>query len=80
MTELYEIVQYSPNILSRLYLMTAAGAAVVKAKEVNARPIMNDVIEMAKAIQHPVRGILLRYYMMKKLKEIMSDKVCKYGG
>jgi vacuolar protein sorting-associated protein 35 len=60
--------------------MIAAGAAVVKTKEAPARPIMNDVIEIAKTIQHPVRGILLRYYMMKKLEEIMPDRVCKYGG
>ena len=78
--ELYEEVQQTSDVLPRLYMMVTAGVVFVKEKEANAKQIMKDLIEMSKAIQHPIRGLLLRYYMLKKLKEIFPDKRVNYGG
>ncbi len=80
MSDLYEAVQQAPDILPRLYLMMTAGSAFIGSKEVAAKEILTDLIEMAKGIQHPVRGLFLRYFMLKKLKERFPDKGSQYEG
>ena len=80
MTDLYEAVQQASGLLQRLYLMVTAGAVYIESKEATAKEILKDLLEMAKAIQNPVRGLFLRYYMLKKLKDKMPDKGSKYAG
>ena len=71
---IYEAVQEAPNVLQRLYLMIIAGSAFVKSKETGVKEILKDLIEMVKSIQNPIKGLFLRYFMLKKLKEIFPDK------
>jgi len=78
MIDVYEAVQQSSEILQRLYLMVIAGVVCVKTKEAPAKEIMRDLVEMTKGIQNPTRGLFLRYYMLKKLKEVFPDKVSPY--
>jgi len=73
MSDLYEAVQQASDILQRLYLMVTAGSAFIGSKEAAAKEILKDLIEMAKGIQHPIRGLFLRYFMLKKLKERFPD-------
>lgn len=80
MIDLYEIVQQAAEILQRLYLMIAVGAIYVKSKEVSSKEIMEDLLEMTKGIQNPIRGLFLRYFMLKKLKDIFPDKSSQYDG
>ena len=80
MSDLYEAVQQASDLLQRLYLMVTAGSAFVGSKEAAAKEILKDLIEMAKGIQHPVRGLFLRYFMLKKLKERFPDKVGPHDG
>lgn len=80
MLDVYEAVQQSSEILQRLYLMIAAGVVCVKVKEAPAKEIMRDLCEMTKGIQNPTRGLFLRYYMLKKLKEVFPDKTNAYEG
>ena len=80
MADLYEVVQQASEILQRLYLMTIIGGVYVKSKEVSSKEIMEDLIEMTKGIQNPIRGLFLRYFMLKKLKEVFPDKSSKYEG
>jgi len=80
MADLYESVQQASEILSRLYLMVTVGAAYIETKEATAKEILKDLIEMAKGIQHPMRGLFLRYYMLKKLKDRFPDKGSKFEG
>ena len=80
MADLYEAVQQSSEIFPRLYLMMAAGTAYAKSKEAPAKEIMRDLIEMAKGIQNPIRGLFLRYYMLKKLKEVFPDVSGQFEG
>ena len=60
--------------------MMAAGTAYAKSKEAPAKEIMKDLIEMAKGIQNPIRGLFLRYYMLKKLKEVFPDVSGQFEG
>ena len=71
--EIYEAVQQADSIIQRLYLMITAGSAYAKSKEISSKEIMDDLLEMVKGIQNPIRGLFLRYYMLKKLKEIFPD-------
>ena len=78
--DIYESVQQAPEILSRLYLMITVGSVYIDSKEAATKEILKDLIEMSKGIQHPMRGLFLRYYMLKKLKERLPDKGTKFEG
>ena len=80
MADLYESVQQASGILPRLYLMVTVGSVYIETKEAPAKEILKDLIEMAKGIQHPVRGLFFRYYMLKKLKDRLPDKGSKFEG
>eukprot|EP00826_Nyctotherus_ovalis_P017906 TRINITY_DN1529_c0_g6_i1.p1 TRINITY_DN1529_c0_g6~~TRINITY_DN1529_c0_g6_i1.p1 ORF type:complete len:615 (+),score=228.63 TRINITY_DN1529_c0_g6_i1:426-2270(+) len=80
LSEIYEAVQETPHLLERLYLMVTAGVVFVKAKEAGATEIMKDLIEMLKAVKNPMKGLFVRYYALKKLKDILPDKSTIYGG
>jgi len=79
-SQLYDAVQESEDVLPRLYLMVTAGTLLVKIGEVSAKQILKDLIEMARTIQNPIRGLFIRYYMLKKLKEIFPDKGTEHRG
>ena len=63
MEELYQMVQCNPNILPRLYLLITVGAVYIESRQAPAKTILKDLIEMTKGLQHPVRGLFLRYYL-----------------
>lgn len=63
MSELYELVQYAGNIVPRLYLLVTVGSVYIKSKEVAAKDVLKDLVEMCKGIQHPTRGLFLRSYL-----------------
>jgi len=79
-SEIYEMVQETPHLLERLYLMVTVGVAYVKTRETGPTEIMRDLIEMLKAVKNPLKGLFIRYYTLKKLKEIFPDKSSEYGG
>ncbi len=80
MADLYESVQEASRVLPRLYLMIAVGGVYIETKEAPAKEIMRDLLEMAKAVQHPVRGLFIRYFMLQKLKDRLPDKGSKFEG
>ena len=65
MSELYESFQHASNVLPRLYLLITAGVVYIETKEMPAKDIIWDLLEMAKGVQHPMRGLFLRYYLNK---------------
>jgi len=73
MVELYERVQHASNILPRLYLLVTVGSVYVQTKTVPAKDILRDLIEMVKGVQHPMRGLFLRYYLNKCCKDKLPD-------
>jgi vacuolar protein sorting-associated protein 35 len=50
------------------------GSAYIKTKEAPAKFIMKDLLDMVKGVQHPMRGLFLRYYLLKMLKDQLPDK------
>ena len=71
--ELYEVLQYTPNIVPRLYLLFTLAPAFIKAGHAKANDVMRDLIEMARGVQHPTRALFLRHYLLQCLKDVLPD-------
>ena len=80
MQDLYESVQHAGSVIPRLYLLITVGAAFVKTKETEVKGILQDLLEMVKGVQEPTRGLFLRYYLLKMMKDILPDKGSEYEG
>jgi len=78
--DLYELVQQSPNIVPRLYLLTVVGAVYVKCKEGGAKDVLTDLVEMARGVQHPTRGLFLRTFLSQASRAILPDTGSEYEG
>ncbi|UKK00599.1 hypothetical protein MACK_000673 [Theileria orientalis] len=72
-SELYVSVQQATFILPRLYLLIMVGAHYIKTKKVTAKEILDDITELCKGIQHPMRGLFLRYYLVQICKDKLPD-------
>ncbi|KAI9348528.1 vacuolar protein sorting-associated protein 35 [Obelidium mucronatum] len=57
----HNLVQYAGNIVPRLYLMITVGSVYMRVA--SKMKLLNDMLEMARGVQHPTRGLFLRYYL-----------------
>ena len=80
MMDLYESVQHATKLIPRLYLLITVGSVYIQTHEVGAKEILLDLLEMIKAVQHPTRGLFLRYYFLKLCKDRLPDKDSEYYG
>lgn len=80
MADLYESVQHAGNIIPRLYLLITVGSAYVKTGEAPVKLILRDLLDMVKGVQQPIRGLFLRYYLLKMMKDKLPDKDSAYEG
>ncbi|EGR30479.1 vacuolar sorting protein, putative [Ichthyophthirius multifiliis] len=80
MIYLYEQVQHCKKLIPRLYLLITVGSVYIQTHEVGAKEILMDLLEMIKAVQHPTRGLFLRYYFLKMCKDRLPDKDSEYCG
>merc|ERR1719188_963384 len=80
MVDLYESVQHAGNILPRLYLLATVGSAYIKSREAPAKDILKDVSELCKGVQHPLRGLFLRYYLSQMMKDKLPDTGSGFEG
>ncbi|BFZ58760.1 retromer complex subunit Vps35 [Savitreella phatthalungensis] len=71
LADLYELVQYAGSIVPRLYLMITVGSAYMSMADAPVREIMRDMMEMSRGVQHPTRGLFLRYYLSGKCRDSM---------
>ncbi len=63
LADLYELVQYAGNIIPRLYLMITVGTAYMAVEGAPVKELMKDMMDMSRGVQHPIRGLFLRYYL-----------------
>merc|ERR1719384_2481148 len=80
MIDLYESVQHAGNILPRLYLLATVGSAYIKSKEEPASHILKDASELCKGVQHPLRGLFLRFYLSQMMKDKLPDVGSGFEG
>ena len=52
----------------------------MKTKEAAVKLILSDLLDMVKGVQQPTRGLFLRYYLLKMMKDILPDKGNEYEG
>lgn len=72
-TDLYELVQYAGNIIPRLYLLITVGVVYIKSNELSRKDILKDLVEMCRGVQHPLRGLFLRNYLLQCTKNVLPD-------
>jgi vacuolar protein sorting-associated protein 35 len=72
-SKIYEKVQYSHEIIPRLYLMITAGSVLIDTKEMTSSAVIQDLFQMLKGVQHPFRGLFVRYYFLKMIKTKIPD-------
>merc|ERR1719191_796378 len=78
MMDLYESVQHAGNILPSMYLLVTVGAKYIQSKEALAKEILRDMNELCKGVQHPMRGLFLRYYLSQMVKDKLPDTGTEY--
>lgn len=69
LADLYELVQYAGNIVPRLYLMVTVGTVYMSIPDAPVKEIMKDMMEMCRGVQHPIRGLFLRYYLSQQARD-----------
>ena len=80
MSDLYENVQHAGGLIPRLYLLITVGSIYISTHEIAAKDILSDLMEMMKGVQHPIKGLFLRYYFLKLCKDRLPDKGSEYEG
>ncbi|XP_040185397.1 vacuolar protein sorting-associated protein 35 [Rana temporaria] len=73
-SDLYELVQYAGNIIPRLYLLITVGVVYVKSFSQSRKDILKDMVEMCRGVQHPLRGLFLRNYLLQCTRNILPDE------
>ncbi|KAK5938209.1 retromer complex subunit Vps35 [Knufia obscura] len=71
LADLYELVQYAGNIIPRLYLMITVGTVYMGVEDAPVKEIMKDMMEMTRGVQHPIRGLFLRYFLMGQARDAL---------
>lgn len=71
--DLYELVQYAGNIVPRMYLLITVGMVYIHTNEFSRRDILRDLVEMCRGVQHPLRGLFLRNYLLQCTRNILPD-------
>ncbi|KAI4257420.1 MAG: hypothetical protein LQ352_001656 [Teloschistes flavicans] len=74
LADLYELVQYAGNIVPRLYLMITVGTVYMGIEDAPVKEIMKDMMEMSRGVQHPIRGLFLRYYLSGQARECLPTE------
>lgn len=73
LADLYELVQYAGNIVPRLYLMVTVGTVYMAIEDAPVKEIMKDMMEMSRGVQHPIRGLFLRYYLSGQARDCLPQ-------
>ncbi|KAI0150351.1 vacuolar protein sorting-associated protein 35 [Xylariaceae sp. FL1272] len=71
LADLYELVQYAGNIIPRLYLMITVGTAYMSVPDAPVKELMKDMMDMSRGVQHPIRGLFLRYYLSGQARDYL---------
>ncbi|KLU89954.1 vacuolar protein sorting-associated protein 35 [Magnaporthiopsis poae ATCC 64411] len=71
LADLYELVQYAGNIIPRLYLMITVGTAYMAIDAAPVKELMKDMMDMSRGVQHPIRGLFLRYYLTGQARDFL---------
>lgn len=71
--DLYELVQYAGSIVPRLYLLITVGIVRIKSSNCCRKDVLKDLVEMCRGVQHPLRGLFLRNYLLQCTRNVLPD-------
>jgi len=54
-------------------MLITVGSIYIKSKEAPAKYILKDLVEMCKGVQHPMRGLFLRHYLLQMTRDKLPD-------
>ena len=72
--DLYDDVQQAQHVIPRLYLMITVGSIYMERVPRSAKIIIYDMLGLVKAVQNPIKGLFLRNYLLKMIKDKLPDK------
>ena len=72
--DLYDDVQQAQHVIPRLYLMITVGSIYIERVPRSAKIIIYDMLGLVKAVQNPIKGLFLRNYLVKMIKDKLPDK------
>ena len=75
---IYESVQQCQYLIPRIYLMIICGSIYLELYPIKFREIIFDLLNAVKCVQNPLRGFWLRYFLFKKLKNVLPIKIGEY--
>ena len=52
--------------------MIVIGTTYMSIEGAPTKDLMKDMIEMCHGVQHPIRGLFLRYYLSQRTKEFVT--------
>ena len=56
------------------------GTVYIKTKEYSRKVILRDLVEMCRGVQHPLRGLFLRNYLLQCTKNLLPDVPASENG
>lgn len=71
--DLYKSVQQCISALPRVYLMIIVGSLILENKKAEINEVLEDLIEACNSVKHPIRGLFVRYFLLKLLKDYITD-------
>jgi len=57
------------------YLLITVGMVYIKSGECSRKDILRDLVEMARGVQHPLRGLFLRNYLLQCTRNLLPDQL-----
>ena len=70
---LYSSVQQCINALPRAYLMIIVGSIILENNLVDKKDLLEDLLEACNHIKYPLKGLFLRYFLLKVLNKYFND-------
>ncbi|TTK32044.1 Vacuolar protein sorting-associated protein 35 [Bagarius yarrelli] len=59
---------------SAMYLLITVGVVYVRSFPQSRKDILKDLVEMCRGVQHPLRGLFLRNYLLQCTRNILPDE------
>ena len=71
--DLYNAVQQCVSALPRAYLQIIVGSIILENNSLDKKEILKDLLEACNNIKHPIKGLFLRYFLIKILNNYFTD-------
>ena len=72
--DIYESVQQCRLVIPRLYLTIISGSLYIENEPKKCKELLNDLLELVKESQNPLRGLFTRFYLFQMVKDKLPDK------